>query len=759
MANELETALVLRMEATLTKFEKQMAKARKAGRDTAKGLEDRFAKSNKAMAGNAEKSAQAIGREMDRLRAKYDPLFAASKRYENELDELNRAHKVGALNTRQYEAALERLNTNYARATTASKGVTTGLRGMRGGIQNVAFQVGDFATQVGAGTSASIALGQQLPQLLGGFGALGAVLGAVVAIGVPLAASMLDLGEGSETLKDKIEDLEEAVNDYRSAADNAIIPTDDLVEKYGTATTAAREFLTALQEIGRVTAEEALAATIDNLTTKFGELNNTENTPLEMIAGVTELKKTIDTMSKALDISKAEARELADGLRDLAAADGPAAQVRAADRLQERLIAVLGPYDDMNTAQRDFYQSVVETGETASELVGTTDQVEGNIRSAADEAARLSGNVSGIDFNAAIVAANELAESLGVSAELARMIQNTQSPTGPAGLLPPTGGGSIDNGPGNTYGQGLTVDDIDLPGALPLPKPTRKSRKSGGGGSKSKKPGLFEGTEKQIEALKQQIELIGKTTSEVAELKAKWDLLAEAKERGLDLDARQVATGETLSEQIERQAASVGNLTKQYEEAEAQAAFFDNQQQQLKEGLLDAIVEGENFAGVLEDVAKSLAKAALQAALFGDGPLSGMFGGGGGGGLLGWLFPNAKGNAFDGGRVTAFAKGGVVSQPTVFPMANGAGLMGEAGPEAVMPLARLANGRLGVEARGGGSGGDTFNIYQSMSMAANGDESVKRILFSEFPKYAAMTEKKIMEARRRGGAMKSAFSG
>jgi phage-related minor tail protein len=48
-----------------------------------------------------------------------------------------------------------------------------------------------------------------------------------------------------------------------------------------------------------------------------------------------------------------------------------------------------------------------------------------------------------------------------------------------------------------------------------------------------------------------------------------------------------------------------------------------------------------------------------------------------------------------------FAYGGVVNKPTLFPMANGAGLMGEAGPEAIMPLRRTASGRLGVESSGG----------------------------------------------------------
>lgn len=62
----------------------------------------------------------------------------------------------------------------------------------------------------------------------------------------------------------------------------------------------------------------------------------------------------------------------------------------------------------------------------------------------------------------------------------------------------------------------------------------------------------------------------------------------------------------------------------------------------------------------------------------------------------------ADGAAFSQGRVMPFAKGGIVSSPTTFAMRGGQGLMGEAGPEAIMPLARGADGRLGVQAGGGG---------------------------------------------------------
>ena len=63
----------------------------------------------------------------------------------------------------------------------------------------------------------------------------------------------------------------------------------------------------------------------------------------------------------------------------------------------------------------------------------------------------------------------------------------------------------------------------------------------------------------------------------------------------------------------------------------------------------------------------------------------------------------AKGEVFSGGNIVPFATGGVVSRPTTFPMSGGrTGLMGEAGyPEAIMPLARGADGKLGIRTGGG----------------------------------------------------------
>ncbi|AHM04748.1 GTA tail tape measure [Roseibacterium elongatum DSM 19469] len=114
------------------------------------------------------------------------------------------------------------------------------------------------------------------------------------------------------------------------------------------------------------------------------------------------------------------------------------------------------------------------------------------------------------------------------------------------------------------------------------------------------------------------------------------------------------------------------------------------------------VFDGMRLSDALRTVATSMIDAAYNTAMR---PVQNAVGGviaNGINGLMTNLLPFEKGGAFSGGRVTPFARGGVVSGPTPFAMRGGTGLMGEAGPEAIMPLTRGADGRLGVQAAGGG---------------------------------------------------------
>ncbi len=118
----------------------------------------------------------------------------------------------------------------------------------------------------------------------------------------------------------------------------------------------------------------------------------------------------------------------------------------------------------------------------------------------------------------------------------------------------------------------------------------------------------------------------------------------------------------------------------------------------------------------------------------------------------------ADGGVISGGnKVTAYANGGIVGSPTTFPMSGGkTGLMGEAGPEAIMPLKRGANGKLGVQMEGG-KGGDNIVIHQNFNFQANGDDTVKKLIAQAAPKIMSMTKTSLIEDRRRGGSTKAAF--
>lgn len=118
----------------------------------------------------------------------------------------------------------------------------------------------------------------------------------------------------------------------------------------------------------------------------------------------------------------------------------------------------------------------------------------------------------------------------------------------------------------------------------------------------------------------------------------------------------------------------------------------------------------------------------------------------------------AKGGVYDAGLRT-FAKGGmftnsIVSQPTLFKFAKGTGLMGEAGPEAIMPLKRDSNGNLGVRSGGGSNVDVVVNNYGSEKA------TTKETVDSRGNRRIEVTvgEMVAQEVTRTGSAAQTAFS-
>ncbi|MGC0123072.1 phage tail tape measure protein [Providencia sp. 2024EL-00811] len=99
------------------------------------------------------------------------------------------------------------------------------------------------------------------------------------------------------------------------------------------------------------------------------------------------------------------------------------------------------------------------------------------------------------------------------------------------------------------------------------------------------------------------------------------------------------------------------------------------------------------------DVLKSVQKVLTNMALVQTMKAAGGYFGGGFGSFISSIVPNAKGGVYDSPGLSSYS-GQIVSSPTLFAFAKGAGLMGEAGPEAIMPLTRGSDGSLGVRVLG-----------------------------------------------------------
>lgn len=130
----------------------------------------------------------------------------------------------------------------------------------------------------------------------------------------------------------------------------------------------------------------------------------------------------------------------------------------------------------------------------------------------------------------------------------------------------------------------------------------------------------------------------------------------------------------------------------------------------LRKAFDGLVFDGTTLSDTLDTLGRSMMNTVYSAAIR---PITNQVGGliaGGVSTLVEGLLPFADGGSFSQGRVMPFASGGIVNGPTMFPMRGGMGLMGEAGPEAIMPLARGPDGKLGVR----GSGGTT-NVVINVS--------------------------------------------
>ena len=180
--------------------------------------------------------------------------------------------------------------------------------------------------------------------------------------------------------------------------------------------------------------------------------------------------------------------------------------------------------------------------------------------------------------------------------------------------------------------------------------------------------------ENSMESLKKRFE--NNTISSAEYESALAAIIAKYREYPLVVKGAQEALAAVQEEQASKLPTVLSQVNKSFDDMKMKLAELPSS---IGDAFTQAIAKGENLGDCLTSLLQDIG-AVIVKALF----MRSLFGGSEGGGLLGGLFggslsASASGNVFDSGGLVPFARGGVVSRPTLFSFADGAGLMGEAG--------------------------------------------------------------------------------
>tara|TARA_R100000406_G_scaffold51903_1_gene35285 strand:+ start:245 stop:2230 length:1986 start_codon:yes stop_codon:yes gene_type:complete len=219
------------------------------------------------------------------------------------------------------------------------------------------------------------------------------------------------------------------------------------------------------------------------------------------------------------------------------------------------------------------------------------------------------------------------------------------------------------------------------------------------------------------------------------DLKAEQNRLDEESIKNEDEKLKKsMSTFDSLKAGMQSYVQSISDMNKQIQDATIKA--FKG----MEDALVNFVMTGKlNFADLTRSILADITRIIIRQSII--TPLLGVFG----------ITANAKGNVYDQG-LKKFAKGGIVTQPTLFKYGSGGsgnfGLMGEAGAEAILPLKRGRSGNLGVEASGGATN-IVVNVDASGS-SVEGDEADGKALGMAL---SAAIESELIKQKRPGGLL------
>lgn len=169
----------------------------------------------------AGKESNRTNKAFNQLSQEYAHLTARTGKSALAQEKMNALHRLGANATLSQKKAIVKLVNAQAAQVAATNKAQGSFRGLRGQAQNLGWQFQDVAVQAQMGTSALVILGQQGSQLASGFGPMGALVGAGIAIGAAalgvFSTSMKDSKKDAKDLKDSVQSLSESMTDLMGA--------------------------------------------------------------------------------------------------------------------------------------------------------------------------------------------------------------------------------------------------------------------------------------------------------------------------------------------------------------------------------------------------------------------------------------------------------------------------------------------------------------------------------------------------------------
>ena len=745
----------------------------------------------------------------DRLEKELKPLLAKEKEFQRAIRQVNEAMRLNVITNKQAIAQVQALGKQYGytqqqidRATASMTGIRKNTNRMNATIQNAGYQIGDFAVQVQSGQNVMVAFSQQGAQLAGLLpGVAGAVTGVALVIGSSLVRTLMD---GTDLFKS----FAEASSDAKEAVDSLIGSTSFLAD------TINKDLGDAVEDYGRAILEIDFNKAVDESKKMVDELEKTlvpyaekrsqaiSNYTFGLIGGglkagfievSEEAKNALDLLREVEDVDFDNVSSLEKHLELVTVL---VSTLNKESGLSEKNFEGLTQYAEVLTKRIDqIKDGTVDLVNSTKELVEDNEEINDELEAqkahleailkleqARDRVAgsleqKFSASTRKLELMRGGLGAGLAGTQVSMEQQIAEVVAAEravmESRQGVDGLFP------------REVEEHMLAFEQNLRVELDAHMQRLAAIKELSAVKTATSTVELEQLDAQVQAYLKVQETIHKVLdAKELELRQSKSLIGLSKEEAelqkfiYDLEKKMGVTRAQLNEEQTAQFETILELRREELALMEQKRLEDEKQKVAMSkvqavssamasetvGALKSIVNGTKTASeAFRDMALNIIQQIMDILIWQpliqsltnsiSGAISGSATGGGAvGSIVGSIFGFQKGGAFSSGNIIPFANGGIVGSPTMFGMSGGrTGLMGEAGPEAIMPLKRGSDGKLGVE------GGGNVTVNQTFNFAANGDDSVKKIIAEAAPKIAKMTEAQIINSRQRGGQMRRAF--